>query len=143
MSQHEKSMSCFVVLLPKHLPFSKIIRIFAPEYIKTVNMGYDKYTSEDKSHKDMASEPVGLYYGTSPELRDSNIIDQLLELGKEDTLWIIHFLENRLEKMSKVSDTTIIGNPLEVLDQLGEAIKSTGKTSEQLIAEYIEDKYAV
>jgi hypothetical protein len=27
--RHEKSMSCFVVLLPKHLPFSKIFRIFA------------------------------------------------------------------------------------------------------------------
>ena len=32
--RHEKSMSCFVELLPKHLPFSKIFRIFAADNIK-------------------------------------------------------------------------------------------------------------
>ena len=106
-------------------------------------MGPDKYTSKDEDRKSIVSEPMSVYYGTSPELRESNIIEQLLELGKEDTLWIIRFMQRKLEKMSKTSDSTIVNNPLEALDQLGEAIKATGKTSEQLIAEYIEEKYAV
>ena len=46
----------------------------------------------------------------------------------------------KLVKGLAVSQTS---DPLEALENLGQTVRSTGKSSEQLIGEYIADKYGV
>lgn len=93
---------------------------------------------------DMAAEPAGLYYGTSQQLRDSGIIPELRNLGKEDTVWLIRFMEQHLEELSSATvDALSLPDPLVALDQLGELVRGTGKMSEQLIDEYLKEKYAL
>jgi len=97
-----------------------------------------------ESSLDVAAEPAGLYYGTSQQLRDSGIIPELRNLGKEDTVWLIRFMEQHLEELSSVNDDVLsLPDPLVALDQLSEFVRGTGKTSEQLIDEYIKEKYAL
>lgn len=96
----------------------------------------------NESDANMASEPAALYYGTSKELRDSGILPELRQLGKEDTVWVIHFMQRHLDELT-VSESVEDSDPLAELEQLGTLIKATGKTSEQLIGEYLEEKYGV
>ena len=41
------------------------------------------------------------------------------------------------------TDATTVNDPLAVLDQLGNFVKATGKTSEQLICEHLRDKISL
>ena len=54
----------------------------------------------NESDANMASEPAALYYGTSKELRDSGILPELRQLGKEDTVWVIHFMQRHLDELT-------------------------------------------
>ena len=56
--------------------------------------------------------------------------------------------ERRKDKATLVSEpaaiyygTSQVANPLAMLDQLGDMVKATGKTSEQLIGEHLAEKY--
>ena len=84
----------------------------------------------------MVSEPAAIYYGTSQELRDSGILPELKNFGKEDTVWIIRYLQKHTS-----TERMKVANPLAMLDQLGDMVKATGKTSEQLVGEHIAEKY--
>ena len=90
----------------------------------------------------IASEPAALYYGTSPELRESGILPELKQFGKEDTVWIIRYLQKHLDELSAAEHPTS-NDPLSTLDQLGDLIRATGKISEQLIDEHLAEKYSV
>ena len=56
--------------------------------------------------------------------------------------------ERRKDKATLVSEpaaiyygTSQVANPLAMLDQLGDMVKATGKTSEQLIGEYLAETH--
>jgi hypothetical protein len=49
-----------------------------------------------KDEPTLASEPAAIYYGTSQELRDSGILPELKNFGKEDTVWIIWKIQSEL-----------------------------------------------
>ena len=103
--------------------------------------------SEGLEHySNMAEELTDYYYGTSTHLRESGIIPALKGLGCEDTTWVIHFMQRHLEELTFKRDTETSDsflNPIAVLDQLGDMIRATGKTSAQLIEERLHDKYAL
>lgn len=97
-----------------------------------------------ESPSGVAAEPAGLYFGASQQLRDSGIIPELRNLGKEDTVWLIRFMEQHLEELSFVNDDALsLPDPLVALDQLSGLVRCTGKTSEQLIDEYLKEKYVL
>ena len=93
-----------------------------------------------KDEPTMVSEPAAIYYGTSQELRDSGILPELKNFGKEDTVWIIRYLQKHLEELTS-TERMKVANPLAMLDQLGDMVKATGKTSEQLVGEHLAKKY--
>lgn len=95
---------------------------------------------EKQSH--VVSEPAAIYYGTSERLRESGIISEISNLGKEDTIWLIRYMQQHLDELTAIPNISIV-NPLDVLDQFGSLVKATGKTSEQLIGEYLNEKYSV
>jgi hypothetical protein len=90
----------------------------------------------NEPNADMASEPAAIYYGTSQQLRE------LKHLGKEDTVWIIRFMQRHLDELT-FAEKPLVSDPLAVLDQLGTWVKATGKTSEELINEHLDEKLAV
>ena len=96
----------------------------------------------NEPNADMASEPAAIYYGTSQQLRDSGILPELKHLGKEDTVWIIRFMQRHLDELT-FAEKPLVSDPLAVLDQLGTWVKATGKTSEELINEHLDEKLAV
>ncbi len=100
---------------------------------------------EDNDYSSMASEPsAALYYGSSTQLRESGIIPELSHLNQADTLWIIRFLQKKLEQMrieelkSQKSDI----DPMYGLNFLRSIHKSM-PDYEELRAEYLQEKYGV
>lgn len=90
----------------------------------------------------VVSEPAAIYYGSSERLRESGIITELKNLDREDTIWLIRFMQQHLDDLTATTAVPI-QDPLDTLSQLGALIKATGKTSEQLIEEHINEKYAL
>lgn len=93
----------------------------------------------------MAAEPSAtLYYGTSTELRESGIIPELSHLNQADTMWIIRFLQCKLEQMrieelkSQKSDI----DPMYGLNFL-KSIHEGMPDYEELKAEYLQEKYGI
>lgn len=78
-----------------------------------------------------------------PSLRKNGFITELRDLGMEDTMWVIRYMLNHLEELfAPVAEKPKSQeNPLEALDFLGSLINKTGKTSQQLIDEGIEEKH--
>ena len=112
------------------MQFSEIFVIFALE------LTTDCMEERRKDESTLVSEPAAIYYGTSQELRDSGILPELKNFGKEDTIWIIRYLQKHLEELTS-SERMKVANPLAMLDQLGDMVKATGKTSEQLVGEHL------
>ena len=100
---------------------------------------------ENNNHDNAVSEPsAALYYGSSAKLRESGIIPELSQLDKTDSLWIIRFLQRRLETMRlneiKEQDSTI--DPrfgLQYLRSIHEGMPSY----EELRADYLKEKYGI
>ena len=132
---------CFFVVV---ITFSIVlfgVSVFFHIFANRINDGTIMKQLEE-SDTMIASEPAALYYGTSQELRDSGILPELKQFGKEDTLWIIRYLQRHLDELT-ASERPTLPDPLATLSQLGDLIRATGKTSEQLISEHLEEKYAV
>lgn len=90
----------------------------------------------------VVSEPAAIYYGSSERLRESGIITELKNLDREDTIGLIRFMQQHLDDLTATTAVPI-QDPLDTLSQLGALIKATGKTSEQLIEERIDEKHAL
>ena len=99
--------------------------------------------SGSKPSADMVSEPVESYYGISSNLRQSGIISSLRSLSRDDTVWIIRFLQNHLDEMSDSISPKVNMSPLDTLEQLGELVRATGKSPEQMCEEHLKEKYAL
>ena len=100
----------------------------------------------DKRQQDMpqvskVSEPSALYYGASPRLRASGILEELPNLNEDDTIWLIEFMEKQLANMSENSAESEI-DPLYGLDYL-RGIHAGMPSFEELKAEYLAGKYEV
>jgi hypothetical protein len=100
---------------------------------------------ENNNPGNMATEPsAALYYGTSTELRESGIIPELSHLNQADTMWIIRFLQSKLEQMrieelkSQKSDI----DPMYGLNFL-KSIHEGMPDYEELKAEYLQEKYGI
>lgn len=100
---------------------------------------------ENNNHDNIASEPSAtIYYGSSTKLKESGIIPELSQLDKSDALWIIRFLQRRLETMrtneTKKQEPTI--DPmfgLQYLRSIHEGIPGF----EELRADYLKEKYGI
>lgn len=105
-----------------------------------------KENSDNSHEENIVEEQPYEYYGTSTYLRESGIIPALKSLSREDTTWVIRFMQQHLNKISAKPDIAshdIFSKSLSALDQLGDAIRLSGKTSEQLINEHVRTKYSV
>ena len=93
----------------------------------------------------MAGEPsAALYYGSSTQLRESSIIPQLSHLDKSDTLWIIRFLQMRLEQMIAKEENNHEPDmdPMFGLNYL-KSIHEGMPDFNNLRNEYLHDKYGI
>ena len=95
------------------------------------------------STHDSVSESTEFYYGLSEKAIRSGIVSELLDLGREDTIWIIHFMQNHLEELSNSSNQESGITAIDALEQLGDLVRATGRQPEQLVEEYLKEKYAV
>lgn len=92
----------------------------------------------------MAADPMQSYYGASARLREGGLLPELHRLDKEETTWVIKFMQRHLDELNAQSaEVHADSDPLAALDQLGELIMKTGLTSEQLIEEHLKEKYAI
>ena len=84
----------------------------------------------------MTAEPMQSYYGASAHLREGGLLPELHRLDKEDTTWVIQFMQQHLDELNAQSaEVHADSDPLAELDKLGELIMKTGLTSEQLVEE--------
>ena len=93
----------------------------------------------------MAGEPsAALYYGLSTQLRESGIIPELSHLDKSDTLWIIRFLQLRLEQMIAKEKNNLEPDtdPMFGLNYL-KSIHEGLPGFKDLKNEYLHDKYGI
>jgi hypothetical protein len=100
---------------------------------------------ENDNPVDMAGEPsAALYYGSSTHLRESGIIPELSHLDKSDTLWIIHFLQLRLEQMIAKEKKNLEQDtdPMFGLNYL-KSIHEGLPDFKDLKNEYLHDKYGI
>ena len=100
---------------------------------------------ENNNHDNAVSEPsAAVYYGSSAKLRESGIIPELSQLDKTDSLWIIRFLQRRLETMRlmeiKEQDSAI--DPMFGLQYL-RSIHEGMPSYEELRADYLKEKYGI
>ncbi|MBR2234558.1 MAG: hypothetical protein IJ892_05840 [Prevotella sp.] len=93
--------------------------------------------------KERNNNSTMLNHTAPPSLRNNGIITELRDLGREDTMWVIRYMLNHLEELSApiAEKPKSQEDPLEALDFLGSLINKTGKTSQQLIDECIEEKH--
>ena len=92
----------------------------------------------------MAADPMQSYYGASARLREGGLLPELHRLDKEETTWVIKFMQRHLDELNAQSaEVHADSDPLAALDKLGELIMKTGMTSEQLIEEHLKEKYAI
>ena len=90
---------------------------------------------------DMAAETMQSYYGASARLREGGLLPELHRLDKEETTWVIRFMQRHLDELNAQSAEELAdSDPLAVLDKLGELIMKTGMTSEQLVEEHLKEK---
>ena len=93
---------------------------------------------------DMAADPIQPYYGASARLREGGLLPELHRLDKEETTWVIRYMQRHLDELNAQSaEEHANSDPLAVLDKLGELIMKTGLTSEQLVEEHLKEKYAL
>ena len=100
---------------------------------------------ENNNQESIASEPsAALYYGSSTRLRESGIIPELSQLDKSDSLWIIHFLQRRLETMrlNEIREQESAIDPLFGLQYL-RSIHEGMPSYEELRADYFKEKYGI
>ena len=121
------------------MKFSIFIFIFAIKLAK--KMEYE----ENDNPVGMAGEPsAALYYGSSTQLRESGIIPELSHLDKSDTLWIIRFLQLRLEQMIAKEKNNLEPDtdPMFGLNYL-KSIHEGLPVFKDLKNEYLHDKYGI
>ena len=121
------------------MKFSIFIFIFAIKLAK--KMEYE----ENDNPVSMAGEPsAALYYGSSTQLRESGIIPELSHLDKSDTLWIIRFLQLRLEQMIAKEKNNLEPDtdPMFGLNYL-KSIHEGLPGFKDLKNEYLHDKYGI
>ena len=100
---------------------------------------------ENNNQGSIASEPsAALYYGSSTRLRESGIIPELSQLDKSDSLWIIRFLQRRLETMrlNEIREQKSAIDPLFGLQYL-RSIHEGMPGYEELRADYLKEKYGI
>lgn len=109
-------------------------------------MNHRHYIEDLPGSVDMASEPVGVYGDVSLKFRHSGILHEIRQLDKNDTIWLIRYMERHLEQLYSadgITGSNVTTDPLECLDEIGLFVQETGKTVKDLVDEHLKEKYAV